>query len=187
MLTYDAGLSNNSNEYAVPVPVSPAQLHPPNREKVSTENNACGGKVSVSSMDTEIRTPFHNKHSSASIRGCTSASPISGRANTVLADLTNNSCGKDWNLSSGDKSESVKEARKFRRLRKVGDRWKSRNRESVTNNVGSTRNLARSFSKTGSLHSKHNRGTVNTIEMLVSLPVFFIFLLIYLFLEFDAY
>ncbi|KAM2027680.1 hypothetical protein ACFX1T_019937 [Malus domestica] len=158
-----SGPSNNANECAVPVPVSPAQLHPENSEKVSMENNACGGKVSVSSMDTEIRTPFHNKSNSASIRGCTSASPISGRANTVLADLTN-SCGKDWNLISGDKSESVKEARKFRRLHKVGDRWKNRKPESMTNNMGSTKNLARSFSKTGSPHSKHNRGKKNSVD-----------------------
>ncbi|PQQ04313.1 Fanconi anemia group M protein isoform X2 [Prunus yedoensis var. nudiflora] len=169
---HNSGLSNNTDEYLEPDPVSPAQLHtgillkcssPGKSEKVDMRGNACGRNVSVSPVDNEIQTPLHNKGETASIRGCTSTSPIIDRAQTVLADLTNNSCGKDWHLSSGDKSESVKQARKFRRLRKVGDHWKSRG-ESMTKNVGSTENPARSFSRAGPLHNKHDRGKKKSVD-----------------------
>ncbi|XP_021801166.1 DEAD-box ATP-dependent RNA helicase FANCM isoform X4 [Prunus avium] len=169
---HNSGLSNNTDEYLEPDPVSPAQLHtgillkcssPGKSEKVDMRGNACGRNVSVSPVDNEIQTPLHNKGETASIRGCTSTSPIIDRAQTVLADLTNNSCGKDWHLSSGDKSESVKQARKFRRLRKVGDHWKSRG-ESMTKNGGSTENPARSFSRAVPLHNKHDRGKKKSVD-----------------------
>ncbi|KAH0988951.1 hypothetical protein GBA52_000434 [Prunus armeniaca] len=171
---HNSGLSNNTDEYLEPdqLPVSPAQLHtgillkcssPGKSEKVNMRGNACGRNVSVSPVDNEIQTPLHNKGETASIRGCTSTSPIIDRAQTVLADLTNNSCGKDWHLSSGDKLESVKQARKFKRLRKVGDHWKSRG-ESMTKNVGSTENPARSFSRAGPLRTKHDRGKKKSVD-----------------------
>ncbi|BBG95994.1 DEAD/DEAH box RNA helicase family protein [Prunus dulcis] len=171
---HNSGLSNNTDEYLEPdqLPVSPAQLHtgilfqcssPGKSEKVNMRGNACGRNVSVSPVDNEIQTPLHNKGETASIRGCTSTSPITDRAQTVLADLTNNSSGKDWHLSSGDKLESVKQARKFKRLRKVGDHWKSRG-ESMTKNVGSTENPARSFSRAGPLRTKHDRGKKKSVD-----------------------
>ncbi|CAB4297939.1 unnamed protein product [Prunus armeniaca] len=128
---HNSGLSNNTDEYLEPDPVSPAQLHtgillkcssPGKSEKVNMRGNACGRNVSVSPVDNEIQTPLHNKGETASIRGCTSTSPTTDRAQTVLADLTNNSCGKDWHLSSGGKLESVKQARKFK---KVTQSWGS--------------------------------------------------------------
>lgn len=45
---------------------------------------------------------------------------VEGTANP-LENLPGSSCSRDWLLSSGEKSGSVKQVRKFKRLRKLGD------------------------------------------------------------------
>lgn len=126
----------------------------------NVDTNACGRNLSVFPTVNEIQSPLQNLRSSASKNESTSTSPITDRGQTVLTDLTNNSCSKDWCIGSGDKSQSVKQARKFKRLRKVGDYWKSRNQESMRTNDVPTANLTRPVTST-THPTKHGRGILN--------------------------
>ena len=134
---YFAGLSNRRerDKNLVPDPVSPTQLDnelplksssPWTNEIVNMESDTSGRNVSVFPIDNEVQTPILHNDSSASMRGCTSTSPIVDRSHSPLAGLTDGSCSKDWCLSIGDKSESVKPAHKFKRLCKVGDQGKNK-------------------------------------------------------------
>lgn len=170
------GLSNGegSEQNLVPDPVSPTEVHeemllkfssPGKNEMIDTDSNTDGRNASVFPISSEFQTPVLNKHSIASIRGSTSTSPIVDEAQTPLANLTNNSCSKDWRLSSGDKSESVKQARKFKRLRKVGDHGTNKNLESIKVGIlDPTTKLARSFSSVGAVQHEHGRGILSNIS-----------------------
>ncbi|PON76983.1 DEAD/DEAH box RNA helicase family protein [Trema orientale] len=136
--TDNNGLSNGEerDKYLAPDPVSPVQLYnglqskflsPGINEAINMETDACGRNVSVLSVDNAVQTPVQYEDNSASMREYTFTSPIVDRSHSPLAGLTNGSCSKDWCLSIGDKSESVKPPRKFKRLRKVGDQGKSEN------------------------------------------------------------
>ncbi|KAM5574913.1 DEAD-box ATP-dependent RNA helicase FANCM [Rosa sericea] len=163
----NSGILDTLNNYVVPDAVSPAPLPKAlisksscpgkNGKATDMDTSACERNVSLFPTDNEIQSPLHNR-STASINESTSTSPVIDRGQTVLADLTNSSCSKDWCIGSGDKSQSVKQTRKFKRLRKVGDHWKSRNQESMTTNDVPRANLTRSFIST-TLPTKHRRGT----------------------------
>ena len=120
----------------VPEPVSTAQLHNELSSKssvlgknkiVNMESDSFERNISVFPVSNEVQTPIFHKVSTASIRGRTSPSPIADRSESPLVDLTNTSCSKNWCLSIGEKSESVKRTRKFKRLRKIGDYVKNEN------------------------------------------------------------
>lgn len=131
------GLSpRKEREYLVADPVSPVQFYnelplksstPEKNDIVNIESNACGRNASASPINGAVQTPLLCKDNSASVRGCTSTSPILGKSESPFTDLTNDSCSRNWCLSMGDQSESVKRTRKFKRLRKVGDDGKNEN------------------------------------------------------------
>nr|GEU83199.1 DEAD-box ATP-dependent RNA helicase FANCM isoform X2 [Tanacetum cinerariifolium] len=70
-------------------------------------------------MTEEIRTPISDSISNSSEK-CTSAAKFMGEFRTPLTKLSNNSCSKDWIMSSGEKSVSQPKP-KLKRLRKYGD------------------------------------------------------------------
>ncbi|KAF3445456.1 hypothetical protein FNV43_RR10632 [Rhamnella rubrinervis] len=166
----NSGLSNGegSVKNLVLDPISPTEVHGEmllkfsssgKNEMIDTDSNANGRNASVFPINSEFQTPVLNKHSIASIRGSTSTSPIVDEAQTPLANLTNNSCSEDWRLSSRDKSESVKQARKFKRLRKIGDHGTNKNLESIkVGSLDTTIKLAKSFSGVSAVRHKHGRG-----------------------------
>ncbi|XP_018841125.2 DEAD-box ATP-dependent RNA helicase FANCM isoform X2 [Juglans regia] len=126
-------------------------------------NNGRNG--SVSPVNDEIQTPVFKLNNNVSIRGCTSTSPVVEEAQTPFVNLTNNSSNKDWHLSSGDKSESVEQRSKLKRLRKIGDYGKSRNLKIMKENLlVPIANLARSFSSTSLIQNKNARGRKNLVK-----------------------
>lgn len=120
---------------------------PEKNEIVNMESNACGINACASPINSALQTLLC-KDNTSGIRCCTSTSPIVGKSESPLVDLTNDSCSKNWCLSVGEKSESVKRTRKFKRLRKVADNEEHENlhtrRESFPNPRAK---LARSFTR----------------------------------------
>lgn len=107
--------------------------------------------------------------------------PVAAETKTPLANLTNSSCSRDWHLSSGDKSENDKPARRFKRLCKVIDHGKKRNSENMKENtVVPVVNLARCFSGTSPLQNKYGRGNL-IIWVLLFVVCSFVLLFICLF------
>lgn len=166
------GLSDSErrDKNLVPYPVSPTEVHgdvqlkflsPGKNGMIDTDSKINGRNVSESSIDSEFQTSVPNKHKIANIRGSASSPPIVDEAQTPLANLTNNSCSKDWRLSSGDKSVSVKQARKFKRLRKLGDLGANKSLESIKDGSGK---LARTFSGASAARYKHGRGILRNIS-----------------------
>ncbi|KAM3729495.1 hypothetical protein ACB098_12G016800 [Castanea mollissima] len=144
--------------------VSPAQLRTASILKSpSPERNGTviRRNSSVSPINTVTQTPVSKLNNNVHIRGCTSTAPGIEEAQTPFANLTNTSCSKDWLLSSGEKSESIEQRRKLKRLRKVGDCGKSRNLKSVKENSVPIANLARSFSSP--FRNKCVRGKKNPV------------------------
>ncbi|XP_024930384.2 DEAD-box ATP-dependent RNA helicase FANCM isoform X1 [Ziziphus jujuba] len=150
-----------------PDAVSPTQAHsemllktssPGKNELVYTDSNT-SGRISVHPINNEIQTPELNKNKVANITGCFSSSPILEEVKSPLANVTNNSCSKDWRLSSGDKTESVKPVRKFKRLRKIGDHKTTKNLDSVKTAASDpSEEISRSFPSPHAIHRKHQRG-----------------------------
>lgn len=97
---------------------------PEDEEKMVMDSSACVRNV-LPSVTEEIQAPSLNKKFKSTI-GSISAFPIVEDVKTPLANSTTNSCSKDWCLDSGSKSESVKQEKKFKRLRKYGDQGKQR-------------------------------------------------------------
>lgn len=60
---------------------------------------------------------------------------------TPLANLTDNSSSKSWCLSSGEKLESVKPPRRFKRLRKYGDCAKRLSGKTIIESFSSSKPL----------------------------------------------
>lgn len=164
-----AGLPNGKkkNEFLVPPAQLPTELivkssSPGKNEQDIMEISNYRRNGYVSPVNNAIQTPVLKLNNNASITGCISTSPVVEEAQTPFANLTNNSCSKDWHLSSGDKSESVEQKRKFKRLCKIGD-CGSRKMKSIKENlVVPIANLARSFSSNSPIQNKHSRGTLNS-------------------------
>ncbi|KAE8022325.1 hypothetical protein FH972_008133 [Carpinus fangiana] len=167
----DRGLPNGKKkiEFLVPPAQSPTELivkssSPGKNEQGIMEISNYGRNGSVSPINNAIQTPILKLNNNASITGRISTSPVVEEAQTPFANLTNNSCSKDWHLSSGDKSESVEQRRKFKRLRKIGD-CGSRKMKSIKENLlVPISNLARSFSSSSPIQNKHARGKKNPVK-----------------------
>lgn len=166
------GLSNEKgrDNNLVPDAVSPTQVHnemllkisSPGKNAMVYTDSDTSGRI----YDCPINILYKNKL--ANIRGCSSTSPIADEAQTPLANLTNNSCSKDWRLSSEDRKESVKQKRKFKRLRKVGDHRTSKNLESIKAAAPDpSMEISRSFSSPSAIRNKHQRGILNNIYILI--------------------
>ncbi|KAH9757851.1 DEAD-box ATP-dependent RNA helicase FANCM [Citrus sinensis] len=128
-------------------------------EKCSKYVRASQGNVSISPVNKKIQTPLLKMNHTASAGGYSPTSPIAEETKTPLANLANSSCSRDWRLSSGDKSENVEPARKFKRLRKVRDCEQNKNSENMKENaVAPVVNLARRFLGMSPIQNKHGRG-----------------------------
>ena len=163
-----AGPSNGRprNEFLVPDLVSPAKvlsemLLTGKNEKVTLDVSTSGQDTLNSPISNGMHSPILKPDISAKARGSNPSSPIVEEVKTPLANLTNNSCSKDWHLSSGDKSASFKQERKFKRLRKYGDTGQRRNMKSMKeNSIDPSGNLAETSSIIP-IRNKHNRGNLN--------------------------
>ncbi|CAN8285643.1 unnamed protein product [Cochlearia groenlandica] len=76
----------------------------------------------VISTTNEFRTP-QKQGALSNGADCLAVSPIPEEWRTPLADLTNtdSSASKDWRVSSGEKSDTLRQPRKLKRLRRLGD------------------------------------------------------------------
>ncbi|RVW20925.1 Transposon TX1 uncharacterized 149 kDa protein [Vitis vinifera] len=133
-------------------------------EKVTLDVSTSGQDTLNSPISNGMHSPILKPDISAKARGSNPSSPIVEEVKTPLANLTNNSCSKDWHLSSGDKSASVKQERKFKRLRKYGDTGQRRNMKSMKeNSIDPSGNLAETSSIIP-IRNKHNRGKQKPVD-----------------------
>ncbi|XP_020536105.1 DEAD-box ATP-dependent RNA helicase FANCM isoform X2 [Jatropha curcas] len=101
----------------------------------------------LASINNEIQTPI-----------LTENNPAAEETNTPLVNPTENSCSKDWLISSGDKSETVEQVRKLKRLRKIGDMGRNRNPGGNKEiSLALVANLDRSFSNIIPDQIKHGK------------------------------
>ncbi|KAJ9167176.1 hypothetical protein P3X46_021846 [Hevea brasiliensis] len=164
----DIGLLNGKgrNEFLA-TDVSPMKLcaellsksQSPRKNDIAISSSSCQRDVSISSINNECHTPILKENNVVRTDGCTSISPAAEETNTPLANLTKNSLSKDWLPSSGDKSENVEQARKFKRLRKIGDVDRNRNPEgNKDKSLAPIANLGRSFSDISPNQIKYCKG-----------------------------
>ena len=76
----------------------------------------------IACTTNELRTP-HKVVGLANKTECLAVSPIPEEWRTPLANVTNinSSASKDWRVSSREKSEILRQPRKLKRLRRLGD------------------------------------------------------------------
>ncbi|KAA8546304.1 hypothetical protein F0562_002957 [Nyssa sinensis] len=170
----DTGISKGEGrgDFMVPNLISPLQLHTelflkssmPDQNGKAVEDSSAGGRdIPASSINDEIQTPVLSLNNRTP-RGCISPLPVVEEVQSPLANLTNNSCSRDWGLSSGHKSETVEREHKFKRLRKNGDRVKRRPPEGEEENIGPTASLARSCAGTRPFPVRHTRGKKKLVK-----------------------
>ncbi|XP_059630912.1 DEAD-box ATP-dependent RNA helicase FANCM [Cornus florida] len=169
---HEAGISKNKGRsvFMVEDLVSPPKLDselllkspmPIQNAKPVTDSSASGKDIPVSSVINEIQIPLINVKNS-SPRGCIPAFPVE-EIRTPSANLANNSCSKDWGLSYGNKSGSVQQEPKFKRLRKFADLGKRTPPEGKEENIVPAANLATSCAST-SPGLLRRRGKKNLIK-----------------------
>ncbi|GLT75317.1 hypothetical protein SLA2020_470510 [Shorea laevis] len=131
-------------------------LGPVRNEGVIMDNSACKSNISPSSISDEIRTPLRKMNEVSGTR--LASSSLAEEAQTPLQHLTDGSGSKSWHLSSGEKSVNAKQAKKFKRLRKVGNSEGNRNSKSMkVDSFLPIANLARSFPGSSPIQMKHGR------------------------------
>ncbi|KAI3954761.1 hypothetical protein MKW92_012044, partial [Papaver armeniacum] len=109
-------------------------------EKVKMKDRATEGGVIPNLTNEDTDTPPVKMNYYGKARKCSSDSPVNESARTPLANLSNsNSCSKGWRMSSGESSNSVKPAPKFKRLRKNGDTKKQSFCANLDSSFASTR------------------------------------------------
>lgn len=130
--------------------------------KRGMDSSDSGRNVPVSPINVECQTPLLKVNHIASARGCNFASPVAEETKTSLKSITTPSCSRDWQLSSEDKSQSVKPVHKLKRLRKAADCVKTRHLQDMKEKtVNPGVNLAGSFSGTSPIQNKHGRGKLS--------------------------
>lgn len=87
-----------------------------------------------------------------------SRSPTDGESRSPFIKSPDIGFSKNSNLSSGGKSESVKQKCKFRRLRKHGDLCRNRPQDSKEQTNGPSRNFASSWAGADDGQNHHGRG-----------------------------
>ncbi|KAI3951546.1 hypothetical protein MKX01_018662 [Papaver californicum] len=118
-------------------------------EKVKMKDSATEGGITPTFTNENTHTPPVKMNYYDKARKCPSDSPVNENAHTPLANLSNsNSCSKGWRMSSGESSNSVKPAPKFKRLRKYGN----------TKTQSFCANLDRSFAHTRIGPIRNNKG-----------------------------
>ncbi|XP_026455026.1 DEAD-box ATP-dependent RNA helicase FANCM-like [Papaver somniferum] len=109
-------------------------------EKVKMKDRATEGGVIPNLTNEDTDTPPVKMNYYGKARKCSSDSPVNESAPTPLANLSkSNSCSKGWRMSSGESSNSVKPAPKFKRLRKNGDTKKQSFCANLDSSFASTR------------------------------------------------
>ncbi|KAF5732139.1 hypothetical protein HS088_TW18G00828 [Tripterygium wilfordii] len=137
----------------------PSKSSTPRKKEVDNwETRYCGRTSLLSHVNREVQSPLCNMHNIADTTGYTnSASPVTEGLQSPTPNLTNSSNSKDWRLSSGGQSDSVKRAHRFKRLCKIGEHGKKRNPGMNENSV-LVANLAGSFYRTSPNQMKHRTG-----------------------------
>ncbi|XAR55643.1 RNA helicase [Bertholletia excelsa] len=129
---------------------------PEQNEKMVEYSNASGQEISASSPKEIFQTPLLNMKCSTT-KG--NISPFSiFEVKTPLSNATNDSCSKNWQLTSGGKSESVQQVKKFKRLRKYVDQVKWKLSERKEENFGPTTSLIRTFGSPSHILCNNGRG-----------------------------
>ncbi|CAH8254507.1 unnamed protein product [Arabidopsis lyrata] len=117
---YDQGVANEANREDLDFPQvsSPMRLS----NELAGEPSSPETKIQHASTTNELRTP-QKEVGTANGTECLAVSPIPDEWRTPLANLTNtnSSASKDWRVSSGEKSETIRQPRKLKRLRRLGD------------------------------------------------------------------
>ncbi|XP_054813100.1 LOW QUALITY PROTEIN: DEAD-box ATP-dependent RNA helicase FANCM-like [Prosopis cineraria] len=126
-------------------------------EKVLIDNATDVNNVSIDPADIETQTILFERKSCAFRRGHVFSSPTVEEGQNPFADITNHSFSEESPLCCGEVTESVKPARKFKRLRKDGDGRCHRKEKSLKDRV-STENLGKISLTPGSKQNKHGRG-----------------------------
>lgn len=123
------------------------------------DSNAHDRELSASLATRGTQTPVIKTRNGAAARHHTFTSPISEEVRIPLENLTNYSCSGDWSFPAGDKSESVCQPRKLRRLRKLGDVGDSRNLKTMNERLDvSTGKLGKSFCDDRPVENKTSKG-----------------------------
>lgn len=114
---YDQGVANEAN-------IEDHLNRPPTRlsNELAEEPSTPEKKIHITCTASEFRTPEKEKDL-ANGTECFAVSPMPEEWRTPLANITNasSSASKDWRLSSGEKSETLRQPRKLKRLRRLGD------------------------------------------------------------------
>ncbi|KAL9858727.1 DEAD-box ATP-dependent RNA helicase FANCM [Arabidopsis thaliana] len=122
---YDQGEANREEDLEFPQLSSPMRFS----NELAGESSFPERKVqhkcndyNIVSTTTELRTP-QKEVGLANGTECLAVSPIPEDWRTPLANLTNtnSSACKDWRVSSGEKLETLRQPRKLKRLRRLGD------------------------------------------------------------------
>lgn len=152
------------NESFIPDQASPPKLYtelilrsssPVESDSGNLENSSHGRKVSI--MKDEM-IPKMNPVSSTR---CSPISPLVMEVKSPLANLTNSCGSKSWQLSSGEKAETVEPVRVFKRLRKVGNCGKDRSSKIMKeNSLVSLANRAKSLSGASPIQTKSGGGNL---------------------------
>ncbi|KAL6984536.1 hypothetical protein U1Q18_017913 [Sarracenia purpurea var. burkii] len=129
---------------------------PEQEEKAVTDGSACGDVLS-SSVNEEIRNPGIRMKCIAT-QISIPLFPIIEEVQTPLANSKNNSCSKNWCLSSGGTAGSVQKGKKFKRLLKYGGQNKLRPPEGEEGYVGPTTNPTRDCTGRSPILVKNDRG-----------------------------
>ncbi|KAJ4839280.1 hypothetical protein Tsubulata_011432 [Turnera subulata] len=126
--------------------------------KTSLNNRTSQTKFSVSPSEKGVGTPLLKRDKIARLGKHVVVSPVSEQCNSPFANVTKSSCSNDSALSSGDKSGSVQEVRKFKRLRKVGEiETRAKRKTKKENSLAPNNNFDKPF-------SSENRDHVEFVE-----------------------
>ncbi|KAL0800482.1 hypothetical protein Bca101_055657 [Brassica carinata] len=124
---YDQGVANEAYKEDLDLLKlsSPTRFSNELAEEPSTPEKNVHHKCSddhITSKASEFRTP-QKEEDLANGTECFAVSPMPEDWRTPLANITNasSSASKDWRVSSGEKSETLRQPRKLKRLRRLGD------------------------------------------------------------------
>ncbi|KAJ9550475.1 hypothetical protein OSB04_014520 [Centaurea solstitialis] len=141
------------------LPDDPITLVQSKNDDEAEESTPNRGNVAALCMQGEMQTPRINLISSSSEKGI-SVSKCKGEIRTPVTNIfDDNSCSKDWILTSGEKSVSGPKHR-LKRLRKYGD-TKSRNLSDKEEFVGHT---SVSGARLDRKSYKHGRGEKKLVD-----------------------
>ncbi|KAJ0235600.1 DEAD-box ATP-dependent RNA helicase FANCM [Hirschfeldia incana] len=114
---YDQGVANEANREEdldlPPIRFSNELAEEPSTPEKKVHNTCTAGEFTTPQKEKDL----------ANGTECFAVSPMPEEWRTPLANITNasSSASKDWRMSSGEKSETLRQPRKLKRLRRLGD------------------------------------------------------------------